>query len=52
MSDASIYLNGKEVTKTGIDGVYNLESMRAGTYKIKVEKCKFFVAELGSWVCH
>ncbi|XP_073985905.1 BOS complex subunit NOMO3 isoform X2 [Rhodnius prolixus] len=38
MSDASIYLNGKEVTKTGIDGVYNLESMRAGTYKIKVEK--------------
>uniref|UniRef100_A0A146KZQ6 Nodal modulator 1 n=1 Tax=Lygus hesperus TaxID=30085 RepID=A0A146KZQ6_LYGHE len=37
MSGATVYLNNKIAGKTGSDGVYSLESMRAGTYKLKVE---------------
>lgn len=37
MSGATIYLNGKVVAKSGADGVFSLESMRAGTYIMKVE---------------
>ncbi|XP_014250405.1 nodal modulator 1 [Cimex lectularius] len=37
MSGAKVSLNGKVVFQTSADGVYNLESMRAGTYKINVQ---------------
>lgn len=36
MANAVVYLNGREVAKSAEDGLYNLESMRAGTYKMKV----------------
>ena len=37
MSDAKVFLNGKEMAVTGEDGTYNLENMRAGNYKLLVK---------------
>jgi hypothetical protein len=36
MSDATILLDDKSVAKTGQDGIYHLDSMKAATYKIQV----------------
>ncbi|KAL1122190.1 hypothetical protein AAG570_003595, partial [Ranatra chinensis] len=37
IADASVLIDGRIVAKTGPDGVYHLESMRAGNYKLKIE---------------
>lgn len=43
---AVILVNQKVVTKTGSDGVFHLDSMKAGMYKLLVQGCKY---NLLSW---
>ena len=37
MAGAEILLNGKSSTKTGPDGIYHLENMKTGQYKIEAK---------------
>lgn len=47
MAGAEIFINKKSVTRTGADGTFHLESMRAGNYLLSVKMSKFLFGNEG-----